>query len=239
MSRRELRYDLEMSRLSDEELVLLARECGFLPARQELLLRYYDPMRRWVAARAREAGLGTADVEDAQGEGVLSALEAVAKYDTWQLARKQGRSFRSFLYAVLLARFRDFLRKHWRTRHRYGRSLTGPDGLEAAAEQRTGRRRAGRALLVAHEDPAHLSECREQMTCLRRALGMLDHRSRALWDRLAAGASLHNIALDWSVPYDRVRRWRTRMLRVLRAFLHGPEKNEGRQRRFRARPSNS
>jgi DNA-directed RNA polymerase specialized sigma24 family protein len=160
MIQSERRYDLEVSRFSDEELVVLARECGFLPARQELLLRYFDPMKKWIAARAREAGLGSADVEDAQGEGVLSSLEAVARYDTWQLARKNGRSFRSFLYAVLLVRFRDFLRKHWRTRHRYSHSLTGPEGLETTAEDRTGRHLHGTALLAVQDDPAQLSEGR-------------------------------------------------------------------------------
>jgi hypothetical protein len=76
------------------------------------------------------------------------------------------------------------------------------------------------------------------MTCLDRALGKLDHRSRALWERLADGTSLRKIALDWSVPYDRVRRWRTRMLQALRARLHGLQKNSDLQRRFLARPSN-
>jgi RNA polymerase sigma factor (sigma-70 family) len=235
MIRSERRYVLEMSRFSDEELVVLARECGFLPARQELLLRYFDPMKKWIAAHAREAGLGAADIEDAQGDGVLASLEAVAKYDTWQLARNQGRSFRSFLYAVLLVRFRDFLRRLWRTRRRYGSTLNEPESLESAAEHDSDRPTRGAVPLAANADPAQLTECREQMTCLCSALGMLDNRSRCLWERLAAGASLHAIAEDWGVSYHRVRRWRTRLLADLRACLHGSGKNAALRRRFRAR----
>jgi hypothetical protein len=73
-------------------------------------------------------------------------------------------------------------------------------------------------------DPAQVVEWREEMASLQKAVAHLDGRSRSIWQRLEDGASLPELAAEWRVPYDRVRRWRDRMLVTLQAGLHGPKK---------------
>jgi RNA polymerase sigma factor (sigma-70 family) len=201
---------LDLSKLGDEELIVLAQECQFLPARQELLTRYYDWMKRQIVGHARRVGLGRDDMEDAQAEGVASLFEAIAKYDTLQLGRKTACSFRGFVRMVLQARFRDFLKKLWRVRRRQ-RPSSGGAALEEAVhgpltqtDSSPPWREAG--------DPVQVVEWREQLERLQAALGQLDERSQLLWKRLAAGASLQELAAELEVSYDRVRRWRQQML---------------------------
>jgi RNA polymerase sigma factor (sigma-70 family) len=199
-------YDLDMSKLRDEELVVLAKECGYFPARQALLTRYYAWMKRQIVFYARPVQLGREDVEDAQAEGVSSMLEAIAKYDTLQLGKRSGCSFRSFLRVVLQARFRDFLKKVWRIDGRQA-----PATITAAAlEEASGR---------GGDDPVRAAQWREQLERLQQALAQLEGRFRLLWERLAAGASLHELAGELGVSYDCVRRWRHRMLANLSAQL--------------------
>jgi RNA polymerase sigma factor (sigma-70 family) len=218
MSQGEPHYDLDLGKFRDEELVVLAHECGFLPARQELLLRYYDWMRQCIAARARRAGLRAADVEDAQAEAVFSFLEAVARYETLQITIRNGCCFRSFLYTVLAARFLDFLRKLRRTRRRFGCHFSdAPHGEDRSGHGRAGPRNANLPAVAA--SPAQQTEWRETMACLHRALQRLDDRLHLLWDRLAAGASLHEVAAEWGISYDRVRRWRKEMVNHLKSWL--------------------
>jgi RNA polymerase sigma factor (sigma-70 family) len=218
MSQGKPHYDLLLDQFRDEELVVLATECDFLLARQELLLRYYDWMWQEIAARARRARLASADVEDAQEEGVFSLLEAVACYDTLQMVTKNGCRFRSFLHTVVAARFRDFLKKLRRTRRRFGRAFCeAENGDDGAGHGRGSSRNA--KLLAIGANPAQEAERREAMACLHRALDRLEGRLRLLWDRLAAGAALHELAAEWDVSYDQVRRWRKRMLNDLKTWL--------------------
>ena len=83
------KYDLDLSRMADEALVILAQECAFRPATDEVLRRYYEPMSQLIAWKARFPWLA-ADLPDAQQNGVFAMLEAIAGYDTWEVAKPRG-----------------------------------------------------------------------------------------------------------------------------------------------------
>jgi RNA polymerase sigma factor (sigma-70 family) len=196
MRLRAKRYDLDLEGMSDEELVVLAQECGCAPAGQVLLLRHHDWVGGLVARRARRRYLQDADVEDARQNAVLSLTEAVHSYDTLELGRPGGCRFRSFLYRVALARYCDFLRKVGRLT---GRWKTFSALAEAPVPVRSG-----------CDDPAAAAEWQEAQARLERALGQLDDPARQLWERLVSGALLRGIADELSVSYDAAKRARPR-----------------------------
>jgi hypothetical protein len=65
------KYDLDLSKIGDEELVVLAQECGFRPAANELLVRYHQPMNRLIASQAWQTPLCEKDIEDAKQNASL------------------------------------------------------------------------------------------------------------------------------------------------------------------------
>src|SRR5262245_47014240 len=108
-------YDLDMARIEDEPLVVLAQECGYSLANDALLRRCSTQIRRLIRQLAARTGLQDADRQDAQQEAVLWTLEAIRRYRTEEHVKPQGCHFRSFLHRVLTGRFIDFLR-HQRLR---------------------------------------------------------------------------------------------------------------------------
>src|SRR5262249_35256397 len=113
-ARQHLWYDLDMARLDDEQLVLLVQECGYVPARDELIARCNGLKDRLIHRQATRSGLQEADRMDAQQDAVLWILEAIREYNTGQHVMPRGCRFRTFLCQVLLARFIDFLRRQHR-----------------------------------------------------------------------------------------------------------------------------
>jgi hypothetical protein len=97
------KYDLDLAQMADEALVILVQECTFQPAADELLLRYYPRMNQLIAVRLRHRWLA-ADVQDAQQNGVFAILEAIAGYDTREVAKPRGCSFRTFVRLVVTDR---------------------------------------------------------------------------------------------------------------------------------------
>src|SRR5262245_23568683 len=98
-------YDLDTTRIEDEPLVVLARECGYSPAHDELLRRGHAQAVRLITHLAAHIGLQDADCKDAQQEAVLWTFEAIQRYRTQEQGRAGGCQFRSFLHRVLKARF--------------------------------------------------------------------------------------------------------------------------------------
>src|SRR5262249_1170202 len=110
--------DLDFSKLSDEELVVLAQKERCAPAKSELLLRYHDHSKRLVGWLARQKGLGTADLEDVQQDAVFGIEKAIIRYDAAQVALPNGCHFQTFLHRVLSDRFKDFTKGLWRQERR-------------------------------------------------------------------------------------------------------------------------
>lgn len=190
-------YDLNLAAWDDEPLVVLAQECGYQPAKTELLLRHRERCGRLIGQLARRRGLRPADVEDALQDAVFGVLKAIARYDTRQLGRQKGCSFRAFLSRVVGDRFKDFVRHLWRSQRRCVFCPDVPDdGAWADHPARDG-------------DPARTLERAELAAALREWTGHLGDRDRDLVHGLLAGLRLRAAASQVGISYDRAKRsWR-------------------------------
>jgi len=210
------RYDLDLARLEDEVLVVLAQECGYVPARDELICRCNHLKDRLIGRHAARSGLQQADRMDVQQDGVLWIMEAIRQYKTEQQVRPPGCRFRTFLYRVLVSRFIDSLRSRRRScRLRLGGYtfswLTSPP-----ASQHNGSL-AGPARC--DSDPPRGMEQDELMARLRQEVDRLGGLARKLWDLLVTGVGLREVALTLNLSYDVVKRQRRKLLAHLRACL--------------------
>jgi RNA polymerase sigma factor (sigma-70 family) len=193
--------------------VVLAQECDYLPAGEVLLERYHAWAGQLVARRARRSRLQSPDAEDARQNAVLSLAEAIRCYDTLQLGRCGGCTFRTFLLRVVSARFLDFLRRLGRMRQHYQGSA---DLAEVPVPAR-----CGSLLTPCWSDPAGAAECREEQARLERALAGLDAGARCLWEGLAVGTPLRVAARELGMSYDAAKRARRKLLAALATQLCG------------------
>jgi hypothetical protein len=139
MTKEAKKYDLDLAQMADEALVILVQECTFKPAADELVLRYYERMNQLIAVRLRQRWF-TADVQDAQQNGVFAILEAIAGYDTREVAKPRGCSFCTFVRLVVRARCCDFVKQVRRAEKRCRRlderrAERGSDPVEVLAQQ--------------------------------------------------------------------------------------------------------
>jgi RNA polymerase sigma factor (sigma-70 family) len=214
-TRQRRRYHLDMACLEDEQLVVLVQECGYVPARNELISRY-NGLKDWlIHRRADRSALQEADRKDAQQDAVLWILEAIREYNTGQQFMPRGCRFRTFFYHVLLSRFNDFLRRQSRRQARvrlggYKFSwLSSPpasrrDGSSAGPESWGG-------------EPQRGMERDELMARLHQELDRLGGRARELWDLLVGGMRLREIAAALGLSYDAVKRQRRSLIAHLRS----------------------
>jgi RNA polymerase sigma factor (sigma-70 family) len=187
---------------SDEELVVLAKQYACRPAVNELILRYYGWMRCLIGRRARRMGFGDVDIQDAQQEHVFAIVEAITKFDTVQQGKSRRCSFLTFLHLVLVARFKDFIKRLRRAR-RGARSV----GLQLSW------------CTDEMNDPALSVEWHELLGRLDQALHELDDSLVQVWEHLAAGLRLRAIAAELGLSYDVAKRRRQRLLQELRSRL--------------------
>jgi hypothetical protein len=132
------RYDLDMTRLEDEQLVVLAGECGHRPARDELIRRSLPLAGRLIRRHASHSGLQEADHQDARQDAVLWIVEAIRRYRAEEHVKPRGCRFRSFLHRVVRARFIDLLRHRSRLRSRFPLTGAGRITETTQAGRRTG-----------------------------------------------------------------------------------------------------
>jgi RNA polymerase sigma factor (sigma-70 family) len=216
------KYDLDLLKMGDEELVVLAQECEFRPAADELVLRYHEPIGRVIAHKARLTTLTARDVEDAQQNVFFALCEAIASYRTLEMAKPGGCRFRSYAGTVALARFWDFVKRVRRLQKRCHcrAELAGRDPAEGI--QRGSRLHA---LFVPRQhcsDPTEAAARQEALRALNQALQSLDHPMQALWQQLAAGQKLRQIAQERGLSYDALKRQRRTLLSKLARVLKQP-----------------
>jgi RNA polymerase sigma factor (sigma-70 family) len=206
------KYDLDLSKIGDEELVLMAQECGFRPAANELVLRYHQLMGRLIAYKARQTHLTENDVEDAKQNAVFALFEAIAGYNTLEMVKPGGCRFRSYWRLVTMRRFWDFVKQIRRLQKRFhcaGRA----DGNAAAEPSEGGRGNCASNLLHQRvNDPGDAAARREVLGKLSQVLERLEEQERALWQDLVAGKKLRQIACELGICYDAVRRQRRKLL---------------------------
>src|SRR5262249_42799268 len=157
-----------------------------------------------IACNAGPTGLGAADLEDAEQEAVFWMLEAIARYNTLELARPKRRRFRTYLYRLVPYRFIDFVRPIPR-RERHFVFPVRPSLDRHSASRRFSSRRYGRR---GRDNPAPALERKEDQMRLQRALDRLDEEARRLWERLASGMRLRDIARQLGMSYPQAKRQR-------------------------------
>ena len=217
------KYDLDLSRIGDEALVVLAKECDYQPAAHALIARFHPWVIRLIACIVGPKGLGAADLEDAEQEAVFWMLEGIARYNTLELARPKGRRFRTYLYMLVRYRFIDFVRpirrreRHFACRVRF--SLRGHFVIGRISSRKY--RRPGR------DNPASALERKENQMRLQRALDRLDEEARSLWECLASGMRLRDIARRQGISYPQAKRQRRKLLAKLVAHLREKSKGPG------------
>jgi RNA polymerase sigma factor (sigma-70 family) len=210
-----LQYDLDLTRMEDEQLAVLAQECGSQPARDELIRRHTrltEGVVRRFAARAR---LQEADRLDALQNAVLWILEAIRKYRTAESVRPQGCGFRTFLYRVLSSRLVDFFRHCRRLQNHFPLAGGGVSGLSRGPDGRHGE---GDVALDG-PDPVASAEEGEVQARLSKELGWLAEAERGLWDLLVAGTPLREAAAVLGISYDAAKRQRRKLIAHLRTCL--------------------
>jgi RNA polymerase sigma factor (sigma-70 family) len=213
-------FELDVTGLEDEPLVVLAAECGHRPARDELIRRYLPLKEGLVSRCAARARLQEADRQDAQQDAVLWLVEAIRRYRAEEQVKPGGCRFRSFLYRVLSARFIDFLR-HWR-RLRSHFPQAGAEPVDST--QGGGGRHPGDSAGPTGGGPADLVRGAQEGELRARLLGELARLggpAHRLWELLAGGASLREVARVLNLSYDAVKRRRRQLFAKLRASLGG------------------
>jgi RNA polymerase sigma factor (sigma-70 family) len=166
-----------------------------------------------IARKARHARLGAADVEDARQEAVFWMLQGIASYDTLELVRPQGCRFRTFLFTLVGRRFIDFARRIWRRQGRVDRQARSK--AQRGTIEMTGRDWAR----LNQDNPAAALVCQENRLRLQSALNHLGEAARRLWDGLASGMSLRDIAHEQGLSYAQAKRRRRQLLANLVAQL--------------------
>lgn len=194
-------FDLNLVVMDDEPLVVLAKECEYGPARDELLVRYNGETQRLIGWCAYRYHLSVADSEDARQNAVFWIVEAINKYDTNQIGKQRGCSFRTFIHRVLIARFKDFVKHVRRIECHYDRSaVCSGDGTSPVDIDRR------------LKDPAAIAEAQESMNCLSETLMNLDSDSARLWQLMVNGNNLRQIAEELGVSYDVAKRRRCKLI---------------------------
>ena len=204
-------FDLDLAVMEDDALIVLAEECGYEPARDELIVRYdyqIDRLIRWLSYSYR---LTNADVEDARQNAVFWVVEAIVKYDREQIGKVRGCSFRSFVHRVLISRFKDFTKHLRRVECHYDRSAKFGDESISPVD-----------IDVEAENPAQVAEENELLNRLHQSLMSLDEESGRLWKLLANGSSMRQIAADLEISYDSVKRRRRKLINQLKDRLSSP-----------------
>jgi RNA polymerase sigma factor (sigma-70 family) len=202
-------FDLNLAVMEDDALVVLAKECEFGPARDELIVRYGSQTERLVGWLGHSHCLSRADVEDARQSAVFWTIEAINKYDTKQIGKPKGCSFRSFFYRVLVARFKDFTKHLRRIEGHYDRSARSDQHDAAAA-----------GVDPTLRDPASIAETRESINRLQSTLVGLDSESADMWQLLTEGCNVREIAARMGTSYDSAKRRRRKLIEHLKIKLN-------------------
>jgi RNA polymerase sigma factor (sigma-70 family) len=201
-------FDLDLAVMEDEALIVLAKECEFAPARDEMIVRYGSQTDRLIGWLSHSHGMTRSDAEDARQSAVFWAVEAINKYDTNQIGKPGGCSFRSFIYRVLIARFKDFAKHLRRVEGHYDRSARSADAEGFGAECK-----------FDPHDPATIAEARESIRRLHATLTSLDSESGRMWQLLSEGNNLRQIAASMGMSYDTAKRRRRKLIEQLKLRL--------------------
>jgi RNA polymerase sigma factor (sigma-70 family) len=212
-------YDLDLTKMDDEALVVLADECTYTPAVNALIERYHRWTNWLIATLGRSRGLTEIDIQDAQQEAVFAVREAIASYDTGRLGQPGACTFRTFLRLVLSARFSNYVKMQRRADRRFGRSLESPTTARTGIEPGPASPWGGEEPETAHANPAQAAESQELLARFHDALSRCEDADRRLWEGLTSGRGLRTVAGEMGISYDKAKRQRRSLLARLKGTL--------------------
>ncbi len=177
--------------IPDPELVRRVREDHSDEALALLAGRHVARLQRLSAKWAWGAHLRGADIDDAQDAGHFALSPAVASYEA-----DRNCSFQTHLDWKTWGRFRDFERARRRAGRRYEQSERAARAVESGA---------GACLVLGSRggDPAAEAEQHELLEKVRQVVGEVGEAAVRLWEGLAAGRSLHEMAPALGPSYPR------------------------------------
>lgn len=216
-------YDLDLSKLEDEPLVIMAQEGDYEPARNELIGRFWSLSRHFMRQYGFRLGLQETDLQDAEQDATFWIIEAIGRYRSDEFVRPGGCHFRSFLYCVLRSRFSDALRNGRSYHLRHSAGLSHHPQFFETRDSDSLARLAISGIATATGNARHDAEQSERHAQLQVAVSRLIPRMQDLWSLLCQGHSLHCIAVRLYCSYDQVKRWRRKLLTELRASLSADE----------------
>jgi RNA polymerase sigma factor (sigma-70 family) len=197
--------------LAEDDLTRLCQQADLADVAGELLARHFPWVRHIIGKESKRMRLERADSEDAQQEAVLAFLQALAKFDTGMPERPDSVSFRTFLRVVVTARFRDYVRRLRRWEAHHDRTVQLENLVEASLSCLVG---AGDS-----SDPYTQLTWQEFKVDLDQALGDLKAPAQQMWEWLAAGQGLRQVAADMNISYPQGKRLRQRVFAELAAKL--------------------
>ena len=197
----------QMANLTKEELIRSARQTGWADPAGNLLQRYYPMMRKIIGRESRRAGLGRADQEDAEQEAVFAFRHAVDRFDGRSAEHSAFGSFRTFLTVIVTAHVRDFVRRIRRWESHYDRTVRYEDLLEICNDNQWS--------ATSEIDPIFLLTRQEFRAIIDQAITVLDPSARQLWEQLAAGHRLGQVAAALNLSYGQGKRLRRSVLAEL------------------------
>ncbi len=172
-----------------------------------------------ITGLALKRGWRGEDIRDAQQEGVLWMVEAIKDYDTNEVGKPGGCSFRSFLYKVLVRSFSNYARSRKRCEGHLNRQVTVLDEYAADTNRSSSLNHRTFVVQDCQPTPVTLAEQQEDAQRLRNAIQHLSETERRILTGIGQDKKLTAIATELGLRLGALsHRWR-KLRRKLRELL--------------------
>ena len=214
--------EFDPKKMPDGVLAVLAAECDSQVSERELWERFADRMRRRIARLAKKFRFSREENEDARQQAYVWFREALATYDTGQIARPDGNKFGSHLYLVLQRRFLNFVRKLRHNEAHSDRSASPADGPDEYSEKVD--QAAAKSFPRGTNDPAAIAARWEEAEIVRDTLAHSDDLTQKIWAGIQSDKSEREIAQELGISYHIVkRRWRAFKAKLKARLTESPQ----------------
>ena len=204
--------------LTDEELVLAAREAESRWAVETLVDRYYGRVYGLVRLWAHSTGLKPEDIEDAVQDSFFALEPAIAHFDPSRSTGEYSACFRKFFRKLVLDRFRNFVKARSLAGRRE-RALGNQDVVEGCDCPPLVILDGIPSAICGVSSPVRATIWNEALARLEQRLQELSLSERSLWELLGSGKRRCVIAEELGISNEAVKQRRQRLFTKLRASL--------------------
>jgi RNA polymerase sigma factor (sigma-70 family) len=203
-------YDLDLAKMDDGVLLVMAVECEYDEAANELVVRHLQWISNLVCVIAKRYGLPVHDIDDVRQEASMAVKKAVKRFDTSQMTRLNSRSFRALAGRVIADSIKDFVKHEARVQRHLVHAPHVAPVTHAGVEDCECTPVFDRACLR-DESPAVRVEQKEMHERLQKAIGQLSTELRVVAGLMLDGYKLGQIAERLSIGYE-LAKWRRRQV---------------------------